>query len=248
MNLALKNKICLLVGLGRSIEELEARIEEFKDFDVVWCGMSSFDIPQKYILDKINKHFQIIYDSSTVQNAEEYELTRRIPRLIKHLDKYPDSCYVTTNSDKNNAYRLRERIAPEFNRKYRNQIIYAEEIGVDPNPFCVSIHLYIACLYKLNCKEIILFGQDGDRQGLYNNKVESYYKHELIKEDKIVADNLVYNLIGDTHNVNTTYKDRMFATLGYVPNLLNCSPNSSFTVWQVIDYNTVLEYLKQNIK
>jgi hypothetical protein len=240
----LTNKTCFLVGLGRSIEELERRIEEFKNFDVVWCGMSSFDIPQIYILNKINKHFIITFDTSTVAKAEQYELTRRIPRLSYHLDTYKDSIYMTTNSDKNNNYMLRQRIAPEFNQKYRNQIMYTEEIGVNASLFCVSIHLFIACLYKMGCKEIVLFGQDGDSSNLYNNRIESYYKHELVKEDKIIGGADAYNLVGDTNNVNASYDRLMMLNLGYVPRPLNCSPNSTFTVFKTINYDELLNYLK----
>lgn len=240
----LDNKICLLVGLGRTIETLEERIEEFKDFNVVWCSMSSFDIPQKYILDKIGKHFEIVFDCSTVHFAEEYELNRRIPRIKYHLDTYKDSVYMCTKTDKANNYQLRERIAPDFNRDYNDRILYVEDLGIDPNPYCVSIHLFIASLYKMNAKEVILFGQDGDSLGRYSNHVESYYKSELIKEDKIIAGNLVYNLVGDTNNVNIYYDAQLQHTLGYIPRPLNCSPGSTFTIFPVTDYNTVIEHLK----
>jgi len=240
----IKNKTCLLLGLGRSLEELDKRILEFKDANVVWCGMSSFDVPQKYILDRINKHFSIVFDCSTVQNAVEYELTRRIPRIVHHLEAYKDSIYMTTNSDKNNTTDLRNRIAPEFSTQYRKQIIYVEELGINPNPFCVSIHLFIASLYKMGCKEVILFGQDGDSSGTYDNRVESYYKSDLIKEDKIIAGNLVYNLVGDTNNVNSSYAYLLMDALHYIPTPKNCSPRSSFTVFKTVTYDDTIQYLK----
>ena len=240
----LTNKTCFLVGLGRSIEELDKRIDEFKDFDVIWCSMSSFDVPQQHILNRINKYFTIVFDCSTVKNEVNYELTRRIPRISYHLDTYKNSIYITTNSDKNNTYELRQKIAPDFNIKYRSQILYVEELGINPNPFCVSIHLFIASLYKLGCKEVILFGQDGDSKGKYNNHVDSYYKSDLIREDKEIAGNLIYNLVGDTNNVNESYNYLLQQTLNYIPKPLNCSPGSTFNIFKTVNYDELLKYLK----
>lgn len=236
-------KTIFVILHGKSCEELEKRIEEFKNFDLVWCSMSSFDVPQEYILNKIDKHFKIVFDCSTVQNAEHYELTRRIPRISNHLDKYLDSIYISTRTDKNNTHDLRQRIAPEFLEKYKNRIIYTEDIGIDPNPFCVSLHLYIACLCKLGYEEIILFGADGG--GQYGNAIESYYKWEEVKKDKEIAQNLDYNMIGDTHNINSTYKTMMLQSLGYNPKVINVSSNSLYTFAPKVDYDEILKYLKQ---
>ncbi len=240
----IKNKTCLVVLLGKSVEELEERIESFKDADIVWCSISNFDIPQKYILDKINKKIEIVYDSGTVANAEDYERKYRLPRLSKYLDKEENNLYISTNNDKNNLYELRERIAPEFNLKYRNKIIYTSEIGIDPNSFCVSLHLYIACLYKLGCSQVILFGADGDKPHTYNNHIDSYYKSDLIKADKIACGNLVYNLVGDSDNINKSYVPLLTKTLGYVPEVLNCSLDSSYSVFKKVSYDKVINLLK----
>ena len=238
----LTNKTICIILHGRSVEELESRIEEFKDKDVLWGSMSHFEIPQKYILDKINKKFDIVFDSGTVANAEDYELKVRIPRLINYFNT-TNGYYICTKSDRDNLYQLRQRIVSYFNKKYSDRIIYCENIGINPNPFCVSLHLYIACLYKMGIKKIILFGADGG--GNYGNTIESYYKWELVKNDKIIAGNLSYNMLGDTNNINNNYSSLMQQTLGYVPTeTINCSPGSTYTVFRNISYNKLIkEYL-----
>jgi len=239
----LKNKTILLLCHGKSLETLEERIEEFKDLeDVVWTSLSTFDVPESFILSKINKEFSVVYDSSTVKNEKQYELEIRIPRLSKYLDRETKNVYLCTNSDRNNLFLLRNRICPEFNKKYKSKIIYAEDLKINPCNFKVSLHLYIACLYKMNCKQIMLFGADGGAK--YGNAIESYYKHELIKKDKEVADNLNYNMIGDTNNINSTYENMMMSTLGFMPSILNCSLDSIYTVFPKISYDEGISLLK----
>jgi len=242
MAIDLKDKTICVIVHGRSCEELENRIEEFKDLNIVWGSMSSFDIPQKYILDKINKKFDVIFDSGTVQNAVEYELQVRIPRFINYFNS-SNGYYICTKSDRNNLYELRDRIYPSFNSIYKDRIICCEDIGIDPNPFCVSLHLYIASLYKLGAKTVILFGADGG--GTHGNSVQSYYKWEEVEKDKIIAGNPSYNMIGDTNNINTSYSSLMTNTLGYIPEVLNCSPITTYTVFKQISFNEVIKLLNE---
>jgi hypothetical protein len=239
----LTNKTCLLVAHGRSIEELERRIDEFKGVDVLWCSMSSFEIEETYILSKINEKFDIIYDSSTVQNAIDYELKVRIPRLTEYLSRKEDNIYICTRTDKSNLYQLRNDLGLDFNRRFANKIVCAEDIGINPIPFCVSLHLFIACLYKMGAKQVILFGADGG--GKWGNSVESYYKSDLVKVDKIACGNLEYNMTGDTNNINGSFTSLMQNSLGYVPEILNCSPESTYTVFKNISYENIISSLKQ---
>jgi hypothetical protein len=238
----LTNKTCLLVAHGRSLEELERKIGRFINLDVVWCSMSTFDVPEDYILSKINKHFTVVYDSSTVENAIDYEIAVRIPRLSKYLDRDEDNIYICTRTDHSNLYQLRDNLRLDFNKKYKNKIICAEDIGINPNDFCVSLHLFIACLYKMGTKKVILFGADGG--SIYGNSIESYYNWRLIENDKKIAGNLTYNMVGDTNNINSTYGVLMEKSLGYIPKVLNCSPDSTYTVFEKITYEEVLKEIK----
>lgn len=236
----LKKPICIVLH-GNSCEILEEQIQNFKDKDIVWASMSSFDIPQTFILNKINKKFSIVFDSSTVKNEREYELTIRLPRLINYLSQNENNIYICTKSDKNNLFELRNKLRLTFNDDYKKQIIYTEDIGIDPNPFCVSLHLYIACLSKLGFKKIILFGADGG--GKKGNSIESYYKHEEVKIDKELCGNVSYNMIGDSNNINSTFEPLMKKVLGYIPEVYNCSPDSLYNVFKKTNYMEVLNLI-----
>ncbi len=236
------NNVFCLVAHGKSLEILESKIEEFKNINCIWGSMSTFDIPQKYILDKINKTFSFVYDSSTVQNEKDYELTIRIPRLIKYLSENKEHRYISTKTDRNNLHNLRNKLLLSFNEDFKDQIIYTEDLEIDPTPFCVSLHLYIACIVKLGFNKVILFGADGG--GKYGNSIESYYKWEEIKQDKIVAGNLSYNMIGDSNNINSTFKPLMLKTLGFIPEVINCSPDSLYTIFKKENYESTLNLLR----
>lgn len=239
----MNNTILLLIH-GKSIETLEQRIQEFKDLPVSWGSMSTFEVPQEFILDKINKKFDLVFDSSTVKNEETYEKEVRIPRLEKYFSTSSGK-YICTRTDKSNLYSLRNRIYPDFNNKYKDRIICAEDINIDPIPFCVSLHLFIACVAKLGYKNIFLFGADGG--GIEGNSIESYYKHDIIRKDKEIADNTSYNMIGDTGNINSTFTPMMMQCLGYIPRVFNCSPITRYTVFPIISYDNVLQEIRNNL-
>jgi hypothetical protein len=237
----LKNKNCAILAHGKSIEELEKRIQEFKDLNVVWCGMNYFN-PTEEVLKLINKEFKVVFDCSTVKNNVEYELKGRLPRLREYLDRNTDNIYITLRTGRDNLFDLRNRISPEFNSKYQEKIIYGEDLGFDTNQFCVSLHLYITILYKMGAKKIFLFGADGGGSG--GNNVDSYFQAEIINKDKVLADNVSYNMVGDTNNINSTYEPIMKNIFGYVPIVLNCSPNSTYTAFKKCTYDETLQILR----
>jgi len=206
--------------------------------------MSSFDIHEDYTT-KAGVDITVVYDCSTVANARDYELDVRLPRLKKFLDKDPSHHYICNRTGHGNLYNLRKGIDKDFNMKYSSQIIYTEDIGINPDPYCVSLHLYIATMCLLGIDKIILFGADGG--GSYGNNVESYYKTKQVLEDKKAAGNVSYNMVGDTSNINSSFKSRMIADLGFVPEVINCSPTTTYTVFKIMDYNETLRYLKNEI-
>jgi hypothetical protein len=236
----LTNKTCAILAHGSSLSKLENRIEEFKNKDIVWCGMNYFN-PSEEILKKINKSFSIVFDCSTVKNNKAYETYYRLPRLKEFLNR-DNTTYITLQTGRDNLYELRNRIGDNFNEKYKDKIIYGEKLGFDCNQFCVSLHLYITLLLKLNAERIILFGADGG--GMAGNSVSSYYRSDLMLEDKKHADNVSYNMTGDTNNVNSSFVPIMKSIFGYVPEILNCSPISTYTVFKKVTYDELLEKIK----
>jgi hypothetical protein len=238
----IKNKTCAILAHGKSLEELERRIEEFRDFNITWCGMNFFN-PSEHIINKIDKEFSLVFDCSTVHNNEHYELSSRVPRLMGFFNKNPKYIYICCRTGKDNLYGLRNKLRLEFNERYKDQIIYVEDLGINPNPFCVSLHLYLASLVKLGAKNIILFGADGG--GDNGNSVTSYYDYEEIQRDKEAAGNTSYNMVGDTNNVNGSFEPLMRDSLGFVPKILNCSPNSNYNAFNKITYEELIQLFRK---
>jgi hypothetical protein len=236
----LTNKTCAILAHGSSLSELESRIEEFRNKDIVWCGMNYFN-PSEEILKKIDKSFSIVFDCSTVKNNKAYEIYSRLPRLKEFLNR-ENTTYITLKTGRDNLYELRNRIGDNFNEKYNDKIIYGESLNMDCNQFCVSLHLYIACLLKLNARNIILFGADGG--GTYGNSVNSYFQADKILADKQLADNISYNMVGDTNNVNSSFNPIMQSIFGYIPEILNCSSISTYNVFKKVTYDEILKEIK----
>ncbi len=233
-----EGKVCCILAHGKSIETLESRIEEFRNFDVVWCGMNYFN-PTEEIIKKINKQFKIVFDCSMVKNAELYEITTRLPRLRKYLSRLDDNYFITL---KESLLTLWKKVDKQFPIQFKNKIIYGEDLISNTKYFCVSLHLYIACLLKLGAKQIILFGADGSSK---DNTEQTYYKSNLVLQDRKMTGNAFFNVIGDTNNINCSFEPLMRSALGYVPtNVVNCSPNSYLTVFKKVNYNEILTWLK----
>lgn len=238
----LTNRICCILLHGKSLEELEKRIEQFSNLDLIWGGINYF-CPSEKILKKINKDFDIIFDSSTLPlNINlEYETNFRIPRLSEFLDRPKNNIYVCNKTGHDNLYDFRKKYFPNFNEKYKNKIIYSEDLGINSISFDVSLSLYIACLLKFNPKRIVLFGADG------GGSIESYFEYDLVKIDKKNNGDLgkEHQTLGDTNNVNTNFNRLMQENIGSVPEIINCSFETKYEVFKKISYDEVLNYLNK---
>lgn len=243
--------ICLQ---GRSIQELEDRIEEFKDFNICWGAMNRFDIYQKYILDKIDKKLQVAMDVGEVPYVEAYEKSIRIPRW-KDYFRNPNNVLITSREIIEN---IKQYGNWDMLTEYSDRLIIIEkcrEIKV-PN----SIMLYLMCLAKFHIKKIILFGFDGfgnpkafkntpvwDGTELayehQNKSLASYYKKDAVLEERRIG--YQDERASDLHSNCPTYNDQVIKTLGKFckdnnlnfPEIVNCSPNSLYTVHRKVTYD-----------
>lgn len=238
------DKICAILAHGRSLEELERRIDEFKDFDIIWCGMNCFN-PSEEILKKIGKEFMIVFDCATVANDVEYELKVRLPRLTEYLSRPNKNIYMTL---RNSLYELRNRIGSDFNERFKEKVIYAGDLGFDTTQFFVSLPLYIISLFKIGAKNMILFGADGfgtDRSNTTNfNNIESYYRPNIILEERIFSGIDFFDTYVDNERINTSFIPMAQQILGYIPDIINCSPNSYYTAFKKMNYDDTINWLK----
>lgn len=250
----INNKTCAILAHGRSLEELEKRIDKFKDLDIVWCGMNYFN-PSEDILKKINKEFTVVFDCSTpfgtystspphlVEKIDRYELRTRLPRLTEYLQRPAKNIYVTL---RDNLYDVRNKIGGDFNDRFKEKIIYGEDLGFDTKQFCVSIHLYIACLLKLGANNIILFGADGG--GTNPNTIESYYRPDLFVVERTLCESLHFDMVSDNVHVNNTFGPIMQQIFSYIPEIINCSHISNYTTFKKTNYDETIDWLKNKMK
>jgi len=251
----IKNKIVCIVLHGKSIEELENRIEEFNNDNICWVSMNTFDIVQNNILNKINKQLDIIYHFSLHRGNIEIEV--QIPNLKQAIDK--GSLLITNKNLFIDAYtRLQQE---EFINEYKDKVLLLDDIKTKANiPLeKVEAGLPTICyiLYSLiimGASKIIVFGFDGSDYDINTSDMNSYYKSDIVFSRTVLPKEKVENLakgflgsIGyDTLSINNNFlaiyeKIKSSFNLSELPIILNCSPISKIKVFKIIDYNEALE-------
>ena len=256
----IKGRIVGIIARGGSAKILEERIEEFKDYDICWASMNLFT-PAENILAKIGKELDIVSDCSTVQNRDTYEPQVRMPRFKKYLEK-----------ESNNLLFISQLVIQECFKRDSNFILFKRKVdkiatiddifNVTEAPKAIwdappnSITLLLAACIAGGAKKIIMFGYDGlkgensqERTILDKKAVNTYYREDLEKADRLIAASFteIGSLATDSffferdwpqiHNIyKTTYRNNC--------PVLNCSPESMFTVIKKINYNKIYKELE----
>jgi len=248
----IKNKNVVIMSHGKSIEELEERIDEFKDYDIVWTSLNQFTIVEDFILSKIGKRLSIVLDCSSVADSRirlfEYKL--RMPRLCEFLSRSENNIWVTTKG----IIHLYHRFLNEgdFIRNYRHKIFLVDEIFPRskigyfmsvPN----SITLLIALFVQAQAKNIIMFGFDGYTGGLEEGINFCYKPRHQALERTIALGTLMDNginrgTIAFESNFCRIFKEykTMFNSK---TNIINCSPNTYYTCIEKVNYDEVKKWL-----
>ena len=236
---------------GKSIVELEKKIIDLKKYDICWASLGVYNMMEDFILSKINRTLDILYDSATVAKSKEkkYENIARYPRLIKFLSRRSYNIWITTTGIiKKSVYIYYPLVAST----YRHKIVRVDEIvSRDLRPEFMdvpnSLTLLIASVLAGGAKKIIFFGLDG-----YDKDdpcpVNSYYHPELITTERKLA---LGHLTDTGINRDTeSFKDRF-------PNILdnyrkwfkndaplyNCSPITAYKMIEKVSYNEIEKIL-----
>ena len=250
----IKGRTVAIIARGGSVKELNERIEEFKDYDICWTSMNLFT-PAENILAKIGKELEIVSDCSTVANRDIYEPQVRFPRFKRFLEKENNLLFISQVVI-DECFK-RDNFFQTFQR-YINKIATIEDLffssnsqkeiwNAPPN----SITLLLAACIAGGAKKILLFGYDGlkgtdntDRTYLDKHSVDTYYCSDLEGEDRLVAakskeigslatDSFFFER--DWESIEKIYKQ----TFNNECDIVNCSPNTMFTVIKKIDYNNI---------
>lgn len=242
------NRVVGVMLSGKSIEGLEKRIKEYKDYDICWVSINLFEVMEDYILSQIGKRLEMVFHSYTLSLSREkklaYELNHRIPRLRKFMHR-PEQNYVLS------TWRLmgsnyRSLGLYDFYKEYEKRIILIDYL-FDTLTGVNSSILLLATLGVANPKKIITFGLDGTKLDS-QNAIHSYYKEELQAKEK----RMNYD-IGDEREVivpvtsTSASMEKTFPSIyeDYCnrcgiqkrPEIVNCSPGTMFSIFRNINYN-----------
>lgn len=243
-----RNRVIGVMIPGKSIENLEKTIEEYKDYDICWASLNLFEPMNGFILSKINKSLDIVFHSYTLSISRDkkikYEKENRIPRLTKFLNTKSSNLILSTWRLMGSNYRdLGLEYFYERNEKRIILIDYLFSTLTGVN----STQLLLTTLGISNPKKIILFGLDGFKGGS-DKAIHSYYKEELqskekrlnygIEDNKPIAVPITSTTEDMQKNFISVYQDYCNrCNIKNIPEIINCSPNSLFTIFRKIDYN-----------
>lgn len=244
----IKDKVVGLIAQGQSVEILEQRIEEYKDLDIIWISFNNFDIIETFILNKINKKLQIVFNFASCLPWVETEI--QTPWTLKIINR--GSLFITNRAylnllEKESRFHLKDNI---------KKILLLENIG--KNGYIVeqvtghyktnaSMGSIINSLVAAEVKKIILFGFDGakgKRPG--QETLDTYYKTKTLSTRRPTD---WFTVPHNTHILNLNFLEGYKKVikefnLSYIPEILNCSPKSTYTCFKTITYDEVKNYVK----
>lgn len=245
-NSALKKRINgRIVGIlshGKSIEELENRIIELKDYNICWASFNYYNIFDRFILNKINKHLDIVLECAAGR-TKEFELNIRIPRILVY--GIIETMIISTWRLMRTQYEQMDLL--NFYETFKDNILLADDLLGELN-IPNSLALLICCITMGEPKKIILFGVDGYKREM-GDEFNTYYKGSLQKEyrEKLLG-KLEYTLHETSNDFENTFLNILesYCKKGNVkvPEIINCSPDSIFTIFRKVSYSELLNELK----
>ncbi len=239
-----------IVLLGKSIENLEINIESLRNKDICWMSLNLFSPVEDFILSKIDKRLDIVYDSCSLPQslAYNYETKIRLPRITRYIERNDTNMWITSYGI------IRDSICPfgltDWYMKQRRKILLVDILfpqtqksyymGV-PN----SATLMIASAIAGGASKIILFGCDGYR-GDVDLGAEAYFHPELIRLERIA--NLGSEKDPGINRDTDRFAERITSLINtynrlfgnYCP-IINCSDRSVYNMFPKINYDKLLE-------
>ena len=236
---------------GASIVELERHIESLAESDICWASLGAFNMMEDFILSKIDKRLDIVFDCATVANAfsESYETQHRLPRITEFLSRGDNNLWVTSTGLMNDSIKkYMPNIVTKYGRKIDRIDKYFPEKRIGefmnvPN----SATLLLASALIGGASKIIFFGLDG------YVKAEpcpsgSCYHPELIEIERKAA-------LGKTYdpgiNRDTVYFQKRLPKIvrkyreefDNWAKIYNCSPRTVYDIIRKITYSDLKDIL-----
>lgn len=245
----IRNRPVAVLAHGKSLETLEKNIQQYKHLDICWVSLNLFTMVEDFILKKINKQLDIVLDCASVAVSfyQKYNAIR-IPRLDSYLNRTNNNLWITTLG------LIRDEIKPinqDFIYRHFHKTLMIDEL-VYPQMLDVpnSITLLLCTMAIGKAQKIIIFGLDG-YNGKYEDNINSFYKPELHKQERLLAVGSIQasGVPRDTSDFNNRFikifKEYCKNYNINPPLMVNCSPNSVYTVIPKISYEESIKWLEQ---
>ena len=234
------NRVVGIMSHGKSIEELEKRIVEFKDFNVCWASFNLFSVMEDFILNRIHKKLDLVLDGCPSKSVG-FDINVRIKDFKRIINR--GTLFISSKS-------LLEPYK-DFYNEYKDKIIFLGElfpipIQYSPNSsICILIYVLALC----GASKIILFGYDGYKDK--NKWINSYYKKDIqIKRQYSIKGTTNPFPVGVSSHKQDFEKYFMksyeFLRDNYniqLPEIINCSNISIYNTFKKVSYDELKEIL-----
>lgn len=249
----INNRVVCIVLHGKSVEGLEQHIESLKDLDLCWISVTDFPMIEDFILSKIDKKLDVLFDCATVPHARipHYELYRRLPRLSVFLNREMNNLWITTFG------LIRDSVKPYYPQlldSYEQKILLVDSIfPQDEIPKWMDVPnsatLVIASAIAGGAKKIILFGLDGYK-GDISKGINTYYKPDIVAQERLAALGRTQDPGVNRDTIN--FEERIDKLIKEYYNLFNkktpiynCSPDSVYETPKKINYEQLKDILNE---
>ncbi len=242
--------VCIMVH-GTSIARLEQEISKLANKDICWASTGVFPMMEDYILSKINKKLDIVFDCATVAphlwNA--YELHMRLPRIHKFINRPGQNLWCTSHGVVRDTIKP---LVPHWIGEFKEKIFVIDSLVAKdnvpkfmdaPNSTCLMIGTMLAG----GASKIIIFGLDGYHGPTACPPTAYYHPEEIIKERKLALGEVNDgNINRDTNSFAKVFPDKLEMYRGFFNNrapVYNCSPDSIYDVIPKIHYEELEVYI-----
>ena len=233
------NRVVAIMSHGKSIEELENRITEFKDYDICWTSFNYYSLMEDFILSKINKKLEIILEGADSDNVK-YETDFRIPKMLEVIRR--GNIPITTWKLMRTEYH-KKGLQWFYNENKDNIVLADHLLDIINAPNTLSLLIY--CIAVCEPKKIIMFGVDGYKGSANDDEYSTYYKPEFARQRRArqLKHRKNFTLKETSDNFETDfYKHLNLYCNKYnikAPEIINCSPNSLFTCFKKANYESI---------
>ena len=248
---------------GPSLKELEENITELKDLDICYLGLNSFSVPEKNILQKINRNFSVVMCSDVNEMRAQFQNNN----LIDFLERREDNIVISERKS------FREKpvksLCPDvdkFIQKYDKKLFFFTTVNSSsivlrgeaflkipsveyPLHFLAqgsfSVLLSLALIGEP--KMVVVFGGDGGKieEGATHYResglaLEPYFTHP-VRNEYILQDTRAFNAAMPLmiKNMNKIFSLKPI-------DIINCSLHSLYTPLRKLSYKDTFSILKSS--